>query len=788
MKHLLMTCVSAMTLAAVAAPAFAQTPPATTSEAAPAQQREVVVVTAQKRDEDIQDVPISISAFTAQDLQDAGLTDIRDLRNIAPSLNIASAPQVANTRVEIRGIGTSGNSAIEPSVALFQDGAYIPRTAALLAGLNDIRSIEVLRGPQGTLFGRNASMGALLVNTNEPTQKFGGSVSALVGDYDRLKGTVVLNAPVTDTFAVRFSLLGDTHDGYGHNLYSGKDISYNDMVSGRISTAWDITPDLRWVLRGEYQHTTGDGIPISTVVAETVTPTFEANWRARLDPDGAGPLTGQLPIIDNTYSHTVNQESAGNLDDYQAGVSSNLTWDLSGGWQVKMINAWRDWNNDQYQVSTSGLPITMAQREGFFASESKSHEVQLISPDTLMDGRLSFVAGLYDYEEDFFIGDNRGLNPDYCTVYINNVTPIATRAARVAACLNGPQMPSSYTNFHQNTKSWAAFWQGTFDITDKWDVTAGIRYSSDDKTGLFDQMSLNPTVDSAPTENTALATDDQKVTYRLGTSYQVMPDVMVFATWSTGFKSGGFDSGRNASVVGQARIFAPETTENWEIGTKSEWLDGKLKANATLFRTQVDDYQFRTYDGISFAVRNNGSIQQQGVEFETSYLPVEQLELNLSGTYLDSEYLDFQGAPNWPGLGGAVDLTGERVPASPEWQYAAFARWEDDLPWATGWSWSLRGDVSFVDKQMLSATGDNWIGNMESSRTFFGARLGFRNDKGLQIALAGQNLNNEVGCTARYVQPNAQGLGLLDTVNGGGVLRCVVTQPRTWSLEVSKMF
>ena len=803
MKQFLQTSASLALVLGLGAPAFAQEgqAPAATQE----EGRNVIVVSAQKRDEDIQDVPISISAFNEAALDEAGITDIRDLRNIAPSLNLATAPQLANTRVEIRGIGTSGNTAIEPSVALFLDGAYVPRTAALVSGLNDIRSVEVLRGPQGTLFGRNASMGAMLVNTNEPSNRFEGKLSVLAGNYNRLKGEGMINVPLADNISVRAAVLGDGRDGYGHNLLTGKDISFSDTFSGRLSAAWDISNTLRWVVRGDYQHTTGDGIPISTVVAESVTPTFAANWRARLDPDGAGPLVGQTPILNQTYTHDVYQESEGNLDDYTVGFASNLTWDLDGGWQVKLINAWRDWNDNQYQVSSGALPIRMPGREGFFASESKSHELQLISPSDLLDGKANFVAGLYAYEEDFYIGDFRFLNNDFCNIFIRNTTadtPAGTRQRRVDYCNADVSLPySSYTNFNQNTQSWAAFWQGTYDIVPEWDVTLGVRYSSDEKSGVFDQRSLTTpipgivsgtiaSVDSAATENTVLATDGTKMTYRLGTTYQLNDDTMLFATWSTGFKSGGFDSGRNATVVGQARIFEPETTENLEFGVKSTLLDGMLVANATAFRTDVSNYQFRTYDGISFAVRNNGSIRQQGVEFETNFYPVNQLTVNLAGTWLDSEYTDFRGAPNWPGLTvpPSVDLTGERVPYSPEWQVTGFARWEDAVPGFADWTWSARGGFQYVDDRQLSAAGDNYPLNNESSFMTYDARLALRNEDGLQISLIGQNLTNDIACTSRYAQPNNAGLGLVNTTAGGTVLRCVVTPPRTYAVEVSKAF
>jgi iron complex outermembrane receptor protein len=785
MKAWLLVTTACVGLSAIPA-GHAQAPAAPPATAAPA--RETVIVTAQKRDEDIQDVPISISAFSDKTLDEAGVTDIRDLRNITPSLNLATAPQLANTRIEIRGIGTSGNTAIEPSVALFLDGAYVPRSAALVSGLNDIRSVEVLRGPQGTLFGRNASMGAMLVHTAEPDNEFGAKVSALVGSYDRRKGEAMINVPLSDTFAVRAAIFGDKRDGFAHNAYDGQDVSYTDTFSGRLSTAWDITPNLRWVLRADHQQTVGDGVPISTVVAESVTPTFLANWQRIADPDGTGPLPPRIPNITDTYSYDINQESSGNLKDHTEGVTSNLTFDFGEGWQAKLINAWRDWNDDQFQVSSGALPLQMPRRRGFFASESKSHELQLISPDTLLGGKANFLAGLYAYEEDFYIGDYRGLNPDFCNIFIRNTTndtPAGTRNRRVQFCNADVALPaSSYTNFWQNTQSWAAFVQGTYDIIDNWDVTLGVRYSSDEKAGLFDQRSLTTpipgivsgtiaSVDAAATENTKLSTDGTKVTYRLGTTYKVTPDVMVFATFSTGFKSGGFDSGRNAAVVGQARIFAPETTENYEAGVKSEWWAGLLTANATMFRTDVSEYQFRTYDGISFAVRNNGAIRQQGVEFEGKLRPVEQLTLNLSGTYLDSKYTDFRGAPNWPGLSNpaSVDLTGQRAPYSPEWQLIGSARWEDAVPFAPAWRWSARGDFQYVDDRMLSATGDNYPLN-----------------NGLAFSLIGQNLTEDVACTSRYVQPNNTGYGLVDTVNGGSVLRCVLTPPRTFAFEVSKTF
>jgi iron complex outermembrane receptor protein len=246
-----------------------------------------VVVTAQKRAENVQDVPISVTAFSGETLKAAGVQDIRDLRRLTPSLYLATSSNTSNTRIMMRGIGTSGNTAVEPSVAAFVDGVYVPRIGSLLAGLNDIGSVEVLRGPQGTLFGRNASMGAVLIRTTAPGDAFGGEATASIGNYGRQRLAVSADLPVTEGFRTRISALAYTNDGYDRNDLTGKRMGRNDGFSLRGTTVWDITPEVTWSLRGDYQNLSGDGYNTITVVTRSVTPTTLANWMTRLDPDGA---------------------------------------------------------------------------------------------------------------------------------------------------------------------------------------------------------------------------------------------------------------------------------------------------------------------------------------------------------------------------------------------------------------------------------------------------------------------------------------------------------------------
>lgn len=743
---------------------------------------EEVVVTAQRRAQNLQDVPISMAVFNAQTLDRSGVDDIRDLRRITPNLYIATAPQITNTRVAIRGIGTSGNTAIEPSVAFFVDGVYAPRVGSMLAGLNDIEAVEVLRGPQGTLFGRNASAGAISMRTVAPREEFESSLSAETGSYGYWKGAGMINAPVTDDFALRLSVLGEHSDGAAYEELSDKALGESDTRSARVSSRWNLTPNVTWVMRADYQTLEGDGFQATSVVAETVTPTAAANWRAHLDPDGAGPLTGDLPLFDDTYSRRVRQESIGSMQDEQYGLSSDLSWSLADGWVVRMITGYRDWRDEQFQSGTAFLPLALTSRLGSFDSRSFSNEAQLISPAALLGGRASFVAGLYYYDEKFQIGENLGLSPAYCDVFIRNTQP-----TRVAACQAGQQLEAVNLQFDQTTNSYAGYFQGSYLIADRWDVTAGVRYSQDDKQATFLQESFNVTSQRAD-ESTDLGLSGGKPTYRLGVSFRPIAEVMLFATWSTGYKSGGFDSGGGNTALGQARIVQPETTDDYELGAKTELLSRRLVLNAALYRMTVHDLQFRTFDGFSFRVRNNGTIRQQGVEFEIVGRPARALTLTASGAYLDSEYLDFTAAPGLPAFGGVQDLTGERVPFSPEFTAAAMAQYEIELPWQ-GLSLQLRGEGSYSSEISLAAAGDNSPDAMEPEHSIFGARISLigSHDR-WELALIGQNLTDELMCGTRFAQPNDAAFGLRDPVTGGTVLRCTVSEPRTFAVAVKAHF
>ncbi len=743
-----------------------------------------VVVTAQKRAENVQDVPVSVTAFSGATLKAAGVQDIRDLRRITPNLMIATSAQTANTRIQIRGVGTGGNSAVEPSVASFVDGVYVPRIGSLLAGLNDISSVEVLRGPQGTLFGRNASMGALLLSTTEPKQTLSAEVQGSVGNYGRSRASAIVNIPLAENLATRFSVLAYKGEGFDKNDLTGERIGRNDGASFRGAVKWSINDNLTWLLRGDYTNLSGDGYNTMTVVANTVTPTAAANWRTRVDPDGTGPLVGVTPYLDKTYTRHVMQNTKGDLKDFQSGLSSNLTWDMANGYQLKLISGYRNWSDSQLQETPGNMVLRLYNRRGLYDSNNHSEELQLLSPETLLDGRLSYVAGLYYFNEDYHIGQVIDLVPEYCSIFIKNTST----AARVATCTAGPQMNAGLLNFNQTTKSNAAYAQGTFKVTDKIALTAGIRSSQDDKTGSLVSIQNNTIYSQAP-ENTALKHKADKVTYRVNATYKPNSDVMVFASYATGFKSGGFDSSPpTTAAVGSAnRTFFPETTENTEVGIKSDLFDGRLTANATLYRTIITDLQFRSFDGVQFKTRNNGQVRMQGLELDTVARPIRPLTLTFSAAFLDSRYLDFRGAPPLPAFTAPQDLTGKRPPYTPKWQGATSAQYTGSLPGDL--TWVIRGDLNFVTRQLLASAGDNNPDAMQKGYELLSGKLAIRGpDEKWEVALVGQNLTKTSFCTGIFAQPSNAALGLNNSVTGGTVLRCTLNEPRQVGLEFNRKF
>jgi len=741
---------------------------------------EEIVVTAQRREESLQDVPLSVQAFTGETLVEAGVNSVLDLPRLAPNFNAMRGTQTANVRLSIRGVGASSNSAIDPSIGTFIDGVYVPRPGSLFGALNDIASAEVLRGPQGTLFGRNSTVGAVLLRSAGPQDDFGGSAEVTYGNYNEQKFVGMLNAPLGDSFALRFAGLTDSRDGYAHNRYDNRDFATTETDAFRIGAKWDITENVTWTVKYDRSRMGGDGKAELEILPETLT---DAS-RARLGLI----MGGNPPDLDDAFDRKSNQRIAGDLDDSQWGIVSDLSWELAGGHTVRFLSGYRDWSNEQLESDVLFMPADFLARTGRYESTSQSYELQLISPtDELWNGRLDYVAGLYYFQEDYFIGEQFGLGADFC-----RLVPATQRPACVAS---GNKANATLLDFNQDAKNLAAYAQTDIGVTDTLDVVLGARWTKDDKSGTFVQGVNNPfgALLRAP-ENTALALDDDQFTYRVGLNWTPHDDLLVFGSYSTGYKSGGFNSGGGNAALGQRRLFDKETTDNYEAGAKWTLAGGRAHVNGTLFLMQLDDFQDRGFDGQSFNVVNAGSVENKGVEFDADWAPVDWMSVNAAVGYLDSKFKEYPNATCLPypaqvDPACTQDLAGERPAFAPEWQASTGLQFQGDLG-TGGMAYMLRTDVSYMDDVNVNQINDDNPQGVQPAFTLVSARasLYFGADHRFALTLWGDNLTDEDYCTGTVAQPFDNLLGLRDPASGGTVMRCQVNVPRTYGLSLKAQF
>ncbi|WP_189338553.1 TonB-dependent receptor [Sphingobium sp. SCG-1] len=748
--------------------AFAQQP-----AEAPAQQADVddIVVTAQKRAENVQDVPISIMAFGGEQLKQSGVKELSDIARVVPGLSFNRGGQIANVRLNIRGVGAQTGTSVEPSVATFIDDVYIPRPGSVIGHFFDVGSIEVLRGPQGTLFGRNASVGALNIHSNQPTDNLEGEVALQGGSFDTYEATGVLNVPVKEGFSLRAAGLLSTTDGFARSTITGP-FGKLRTYAGRLMAKIEPVDNLTWLLRGDYTRNTGDGaIPVE-VKPDTVTAAGAANF--------ARVLGGVVPDLTNPFDHVVNQVGGGALTSRQYGLTSDLSFDFGDGFTARLINSNRNWWQVQDERDVVLTPRELAGRRSTFDSNSWTHELQLISPkDKLLDGRLDFVAGIYLLHEDLRLDETYVFGADWCSYAV-----AAARPALVASCRAAPGDPGTYFDFHQTTKSIAGYAQATLAVTDTLDLTLGGRYTRDRKTGTFVQLVQNPSgVLLRAAENSNLRFSDGRFTYKVNLSYKPTDDVLIFANYSTGFKSGGFNSAGSSVILNQTRIFNSETVKNMELGTKLTLANGIATLNATAYRMDIDDFQDRAFDGVGYRVFNAASLRQQGVELEATVRPTNGLRLNGSVAYLDSAFLSYPNASGLPGFGGTQDLKGKPNNYSPKWQGSVGIQYDSAIG-DSAYALTARTDMSFVSDSNVGAVTDNNPQSIQKGYQLVGARVTLHgpNDR-WSLALFGDNLFDKNYFSYIYSQGLDSVFGVRDRTTGGTLMRGVVGMPRTLGLR-----
>ena len=767
-------CVSSLALIAastVAMPAMAQDAPAEAERADPND----IVVTAQKRAENVQDVPISIAAFSGEGLEASNVVTVQDLGRVATNFQTVRSSNTGSTRIGIRGVGSLANTLIEPSVAVFVDGVYVPRSGAILGAFLDMDGVEVLRGPQGTLFGRNASVGALSLRSALPTDEFSGEVAGEIGSFDRYKLSGHVNLPITENVGLRVAGMGQWYKGPWHNRLDDKRYGGSDDMAFRATLKADFGA-VEWIVRGDYTKLDGDGVANFDLDPNSISPARLAFLQGAF---GGGPDI-------NLEDREMNQFMGADLTDINWGVSSTASIDV-GDSTVRVINSYRVWDNEQLDGDIVYLPVSLSDRLSLFNSKSQNHEVQFISPEKQwLGGMMDMVAGLYYFEEDFKLSEKLNMGTAFCNVLVP-AGPARTACTAYRASTGG--VAATDQNVFQNVKSIAAYGQANFYLGEKVTLTLGGRWTQDKKKGTYSQTS-SPFTQTlrAPEALTFPGIKEERFTYRVSLNYKPTDDIMLFANHSTGYKSGGYNSGggtpslsvvTNGVLVSTKRLFTRETVKNYELGVKSTWLDGALKLNATWFRMDIAGFQDRAFDGVSFIVRNAGNLRQQGVEFDMVMAPTDNFSVSGSIAYLDSAFTDFATASNLPGLTGTQDLTGKPNTFSPEWSGTVALNWTGDL--GGNMSWGLNTNVSFVSDQFVGTVNDNNPQSRADGYALLGARLTlYGPDERWSVAVFGSNLTDTHYRPLSVYQPLGAALGLNNGVFPGSTAnRVMANEPRT---------
>lgn len=734
---------------------------------ASATQLDEVVVTATRREQRLQDVPVSVTAVSGEALEKTNFREVSDLQYVAPNVTFSSTNPVSNGGgYQVRGVGTQTyDGGVEQTVGLVVDGVVIglPRDPGA-TGFADIERVEVLRGPQGTLFGKNASAGVIqIVSKNPRIGEFSGNLDAAYGERNEQIARGAVNIPLGSTAALRVAGFHSSQDGaIPYVLHSGH-VGDRDNQGVRGKLLWQPTDALSLMLTGEYQT----GFARDSVIIHQLG--TNARYNALFD---------QFPIKPGPDSYRAYDDGDWTADTTVKGVSLQADYRL-GDFTLTSITAYRA--SEMTQLSDiDHAPINIFNNsDGGLDSHQFTQELRLTSP---AGERLEYVAGLFYYKTDIKGWTTQG--GDILKFVYNN-------AAYPPAVLYGERIQSS------ETESYAAYGQATYALTDQVKLIGGLRYTNDKVDG---SLVINPVPGRlvlgaggmVPYSGQVSA---DNVSGRAGVQYQPSRNLMFYGTYSTGYKGPAIDS-----LNGVIKEVRPETVESYEAGVKSTLWNGRWMLNAAVYSSDFKDFQAQALDMTSATPRlgltNAGLMRARGVELETNLRLTPHLTIGGSASYNDAEYKDYigscytgqpvspvagQGCYLQPGTAGVyvANLAGERLANAPKWSYNLRAAYERPvggglkIDASTNWSW--RDDAYSLTADKASIVGAYGMLN---------ANLGIGAENGSwRLGLYGRNVLDQM------FYASVPSLNLLNAFNTGGRERVISPDAfRTIGMKLSVAF
>ncbi|GAB5481160.1 MAG: TonB-dependent receptor [Parasphingorhabdus sp.] len=821
----------------------------------------VIIVTATKRAQSLQETPISVSVTTGETLEAAQIRDVLDLQTVTPSLRVSQLQTSSASTFIIRGFGNGDNNfGIEPSVGVFIDGVFRSRSAAALSDLPNVQRIEVLNGPQSTLFGKNASAGVISVITREPQFEFGGAVEASYGNFNSVVLKADVTGPITDNIAFSVDGSYNRRDGYSTILNLDEEQNDRNRWSARGQLLIEPSPDLRIRAIADYSRIDEVCCQVSTVVS--------------------GPVTGALNLVGgqlNTdfFSDEVflNFVPTNEVDNY--GGSIQVDWD-AGPISVTSITSYRELKN----FFLSDIDYTSAS----LATETRDQDVETFTQEIRItsdfDGPINFLLGGFYFDEsisqDSAIQNGSDIRDVFEILAGGNPADVLAGLPSVfngveaglglpqESIFNTPLLTSE--QFSMDNTSWSIFGTVDFEPVDGLVFTGGFNYTDDSKDFALAQQSFDPLgqvnlVDAfivgatagavttrdqfqalpaanqaallsvATTPCTALTapncnqliglaafqfqppfvtipnavedgrTNDDKFTYLLRASYEISPEVNVYASYATGFKASSINLSRDSrpsndvftagpggstfaapsspildaglavpNLVTGSRFAGPEEAEVYEVGIKAQWPG--IGVNLALFDQTIEGFQSFAFTGTGFALRNAGEQSVQGFELDVNVQPTDGLVFTFAMTHLDPLFDDFPGSV----LG---DLTGQRPGGIPAWAIATSATYTHEFG-ASGNRLITRVDYNHESNTDINNGLPEFntnVGNTEIFRrevNLVNASMTLALDNGLEVGIYGRNLFDD-----RYIATVFDGVAQSGTVSGypsaprtyGGVVR-----------------
>lgn len=658
---------------------------------------EEVLVTARKREENLQEVAVAVSVVTAKTIADAGLVRLTDISQLVPNMTYQENISNKFTNVTLRGISSSGGLGNDPGVGVYVDEVYVARESGFNADLLDIQRVEVLKGPQGTLFGRNTAVGAINITTKKPGEEFEGMMLADIGDYDYQRYGALVSGPITDGLAGKISAVYNERDGYLDNTYGGT-VNTVDYYTFRGQLLWAPMERLELLLIGDYRKDKSDGNNLVTQYqGEPISREYEVSI-----PD---------PGYENVKAQGLALTANYDLDNY-------LLTSISSYNKID-----EKYQNDQDWSDLDAL-IGNDQRD----NKQWSQELRISST---YDSRLQWVAGLYYFKQKFDAVQESINGPD--TVFAALGLTDMIGSGILPSSIGLPNSVNIEATSTIKADSYAAYANIDYAINEQWSIDAGVRYSKDKKKLDYVQVA-DPLAVAFGFQNLDISDDinDDQWTPTISLNWAPMEDVLTYLKYSKGYKAGGFNN--SLSSTGSALAFDPEKLDAYELGFKSTWLDNTLRINAAVFHMEYDDKQESAFlAGVGFVQTNAGKATSDGAEVEVQYLLRDNWSIYGSAGYTDASYDEYV-------IDEFTDNSGNDLTRAPEW--TANIGTQVEWQYTDYLHGMFRLDYSYQDENFTRASNDPFF--KSDSQNIVNARLQVSDaQQTWQATLWGRNLTDD---------------------------------------------